>query len=210
MIDRRLGIGIRFLPSRRLRKSFTAVLQFANWPGDEIANSVVSQGRGAVGALRVGRIVVVRVGEESGMERWGGWFGASAIGILLLAGCQGWGGGWMNPVRVPPPGTGTYQLPPGYYNNVQPAQPPAGTGNSYQPPAGSTTRYEPSGAPGGFGGVQPAGYYGSSTTGAAGGQPSSAGLPGPTGFTATAAGGNSGGQVSSFNDNEVPSLQWQP
>lgn len=37
-----------------------------------------------------------------------------------LAGCQSWQGAGFpvqNATRVPPPGTGTYQLPSGYYNN---------------------------------------------------------------------------------------------
>lgn len=44
---------------------------------------------------------------------------ASIVG-LCLTGCQSWQAGgfpMQNGTRVPPPGTGTYQLPNGYYNN---------------------------------------------------------------------------------------------
>ncbi|RMF42472.1 MAG: hypothetical protein D6753_07445 [Planctomycetota bacterium] len=154
------------------------------------------------------------------MECWGRWYAVFGMGALVLAGCQGWGGGWMNPVRVPPPGTGTYQLPPGYYNNVQPAQPPTGGANPYQAPAGSTTRYEQGGSGTNFGGVQPAGFYATATTPAPTVQPAG-GLPDPNGFTTaggqpvngagvTNAGGAPGGAAPAYNDNEVPSLQWQP
>lgn len=40
--------------------------------------------------------------------------------ITSTAGCQSWQGGsfpMQNTTRVAPPGTGTYQLPTGYYNN---------------------------------------------------------------------------------------------
>ncbi len=39
---------------------------------------------------------------------------------LSFGGCQSWQGGAFplpNTTRVPPPGTGSYQLPSGYYNN---------------------------------------------------------------------------------------------
>lgn len=44
-----------------------------------------------------------------------------AAGTLCLPGCHSWSPSSVS--RVPPPGTGTYQLPQGYYNN---ASPPAG------------------------------------------------------------------------------------
>ncbi len=41
--------------------------------------------------------------------------------FTATVGCQSWQGGGFpvqNATRVPPPGTGTYQLPTGYYNNT--------------------------------------------------------------------------------------------
>lgn len=44
----------------------------------------------------------------------------AGICLASLTGCQSWQGGYplSNPARVPPPGTGTYQVPSGYYNNT--------------------------------------------------------------------------------------------
>ena len=59
---------------------------------------------------------------------------ASAVS---LSGCQSWSGGTFplqSQTRVPPPGTGTYQLPNGYYNNTSA---PAPTGQAMQ--TGSTS-----------------------------------------------------------------------
>ncbi len=43
---------------------------------------------------------------------------AVCVGLSLAIGCQTWSGfGLGNPSRVPPPATGTYQPPVGYYNN---------------------------------------------------------------------------------------------
>jgi hypothetical protein len=44
------------------------------------------------------------------------------LSLPLLTGCQTWSAfGFGNPSRVPPPATGTYQPPVGYYNNSSPA-----------------------------------------------------------------------------------------
>jgi len=46
---------------------------------------------------------------------------AFIVAWSCLAGCQSWQGTSFpiqNATRVPPPGTGTYQLPSGYYNNT--------------------------------------------------------------------------------------------
>ncbi len=55
-------------------------------------------------------------------------FNRSAAALLILgSGCKSWSSdnySLYNATRVPPPGTGTYQLPNGYYNNA--AQPAAG------------------------------------------------------------------------------------
>ena len=47
----------------------------------------------------------------------------STATVLLLAGCQTWGPSTFplqNASRVPPPGTGSYQAPNGYYGNQAP------------------------------------------------------------------------------------------
>ncbi len=47
-------------------------------------------------------------------------FSAFALAGFSICGCQSWQGAsfpMQNATRVPPPGTGTYQLPSGYYNN---------------------------------------------------------------------------------------------
>lgn len=53
---------------------------------------------------------------------------AAVVGAMVssFAGCQSWQGApfpMQNATRVPPPGTGTYQLPSGYYNNPTSALP---------------------------------------------------------------------------------------
>ena len=52
-----------------------------------------------------------------------------ALAVVSLCGCQSWSPGGFplqNMSRVPPPGTGTYQLPNGYYNNNTSATTPSG------------------------------------------------------------------------------------
>lgn len=52
-----------------------------------------------------------------------------ALSLTAMCGCQTWStGGYplQNVSRVPPPGTGTYQLPNGYYNNNTTAVAPNG------------------------------------------------------------------------------------
>jgi hypothetical protein len=69
---------------------------------------------------------------------------ALAAGCLLFCGCQSWSGGALNmqnATRVPPPGTGTYQLPPGYYNNTS-----AATSNSQVMQASNTNSWQSAGA----------------------------------------------------------------
>lgn len=49
-----------------------------------------------------------------------------ACSMIFLCGCQTWSNGGyplQNVSRVPPPGTGTYQLPNGYYNNTTAVSP---------------------------------------------------------------------------------------
>jgi hypothetical protein len=49
--------------------------------------------------------------------------------LLSLCGCQTWSNGaypLQNVSRVPPPGTGSYQMPNGYYNNGTAALSPTG------------------------------------------------------------------------------------
>ncbi len=49
---------------------------------------------------------------------------------LSFSGCQSWQGAAFplpNATRVPPPGTGTYQLPSGYYNNNSTSSLPVGS-----------------------------------------------------------------------------------
>ncbi len=51
------------------------------------------------------------------------------VAISTTVGCQSWQGvgfPMQNATRVAPPGTGTYQLPTGYYNNNTSALAPAG------------------------------------------------------------------------------------
>ncbi len=52
---------------------------------------------------------------------------ALIVTCALSTGCQSWQGSQFalpNTTRVPPPGTGTYQLPTGYYNNATSALSP--------------------------------------------------------------------------------------
>ncbi|GIX00046.1 MAG: hypothetical protein KatS3mg111_3378 [Pirellulaceae bacterium] len=129
-------------------------------------------------------------------------------GLVTFAGCQGWGGGWMNPVRVPPPGTGTYQLPPGYYNNVQPPQTP-------QPGVGATTSYAPPGIASSSA-VQPASYSAAGAATYSGNGASAAGWGTmPPAAAPKANYGNSSGASYSTTPASPPnsppsSLQWQP
>lgn len=103
-----------------------------------------------------------------------------AIAACSFAGCQTWTGGFplSSPARVPPPGTGTYQLPPGYYKNssTSPSDQAAqglqgqyqtasnnGAANNGAPNNGSSTFRTVSGALpttnlGAAGGVQPASF----------------------------------------------------
>lgn len=43
----------------------------------------------------------------------------AACSVVGFTGCRAWTGGYplQSPSRVPPPGTGTYQVPSNYYNN---------------------------------------------------------------------------------------------
>ena len=63
--------------------------------------------------------------------------------IIATAGCQSWQGAsfpLQNATRVAPPGTGTYQLPTGYYNNSTSALAPAGQMMQASNGASSTLR----------------------------------------------------------------------
>lgn len=59
-----------------------------------------------------------------------GGYGCALLLAAGICGCQTWAPGafpMQNPSRVPPPGTGTYQLPSGYYNSTS-ASNPSGSG----------------------------------------------------------------------------------
>ncbi len=59
--------------------------------------------------------------------------GTVIVCIAAITGCQSWSNaGLYNPTRVPPPPTGAFQTPSGYYNNTSPAPSQAKT------PAAST------------------------------------------------------------------------
>lgn len=60
----------------------------------------------------------------------------AAACLAVASGCQSWsqmGQGIPSGSRVPPPGTGTYQVPSSYYNNTSGAK--AGTASTSQAPA---------------------------------------------------------------------------
>ena len=68
---------------------------------------------------------------------------ALLITITTTVGCQSWQGAsfpMQNATRVAPPGTGTYQLPTGYYNNSTSAVAPTGQMMQASNDAASTLR----------------------------------------------------------------------
>ncbi len=67
-----------------------------------------------------------------------GLLGGMAI-TVLCAGCQTWNGGYpLQPnTRIPPPGTGTYQVPANYYSGATNSVSQV-TGNPYEAASGST------------------------------------------------------------------------
>ena len=126
-----------------------------------------------------------------------------AVGMCIASstGCQSWQGGYplSNPARVPPPGTGTYQVPSGYYNNtggqVSQMNPVGGYTNGMP----STNLTVSSSAP-----VQTAGFAGNPSYGqgvvpaASFGPAQSGNLPSTNGNT-----------VNFSDGSNVPALNWQ-
>lgn len=146
---------------------------------------------------------------------------ASMVG-LCLAGCHSWqaaGFPMQNATRVPPPGTGTYHLPNGYYNNsgstssLAPQNPPLqAVAGGMRPASGSmptTNLYNTTPA------VSTASFSAPTTGSPASMSTSTASSVPPTASAPTAAVPNQQftelpqGDVPTTTDNELPNLQWQ-
>lgn len=138
--------------------------------------------------------------------------GAALIAVAVgLSGCQAWPGAnfpVQNTTRVPPPGTGTYNLPGGYYNKTSSLAP-----NSQQLQANNAT-----GLRSGGGSLPTTTLTNNSFASANSSSPvltaAHADFSGPTGEVASAGGSvrSSAAVSASLSDadaNEVPSLQWQ-
>lgn len=150
-------------------------------------------------------------------------FCAVIIAIIHSVGCQTWQGAsfpLQNATRVPPPGTGTYQLPTGYYNNSTSALTPAGqtmqasngaasglrTASGPLPTTNLNSAFQPANALGS--GVVPAAFQSEATNRPAG---SASNFSDSSTFS-DSSGGSSSGAAASLSDapnTEAPSLQWQ-
>ena len=141
--------------------------------------------------------------------------------VSLACGCQTWSSGMpmQSMSRVPPPGTGTYSPPNGYYNSTssydpQSAAPTMMTASSSSSVPGAppvttlTTGFQQSN--GNFGAVQPAQFTSGSNTGS---------VANASQFTPVQAqqftdSHDDGATSTSFSDDEsyqdAPNLQWQP
>lgn len=135
--------------------------------------------------------------------------------IATTVGCQSWQGAsfpMQNATRVAPPGTGTYQLPTGYYNNNSTSA-LAPTGQMMQASNGAASTLRTASGPlpttnmtanqsvGDFsaGGVVPAAFQ-SEVSGQSTGATSNFSDASATGTSAS---------LSDVPSAEVPSLQWQ-
>lgn len=145
-------------------------------------------------------------------------YSALIVALAHTTGCQSWQGAsfpLQNATRVPPPGTGTYQMPSGYYNNTNTSSlSPSTLPSATQPPAAqmmqasnaavssfqSANSFQPASNAGGS--VVPAGFQGS---------PASASPVASAQFSDTN-NPSSSGAAASLSDapaGETPSLQWQ-
>lgn len=136
---------------------------------------------------------------------------ATLVVMAQTSGCQSWQGAsfpMQNATRVPPPGTGTYQMPSGYYNNSSVSSQPAAS----LPQASQTMQANNAAA----GSPQAANSAGGEVVQAAfqSTQPSAsavAGSPAAAKFNASSNGFSSGAaaNLSDTPSAETPSLQWQ-
>lgn len=156
-------------------------------------------------------------------------FSAITLAVLFFSGCQSWQGAnfpMQNGTRVPPPGTGTYQLPSGYYNNNSTSSLTSATSNAQFAAGGNSAIAAPasnfvpastvtSGYPGNF--DTSVGPYTANDTGPAVVTASAVGAPLPTTapaqFSPPDASSFDGASASLSDDGgsnvEAPSLQWQ-
>lgn len=137
-------------------------------------------------------------------------YSALIVALGYTTGCQSWQGAsfpMQNATRVPPPGTGTYQLPSGYYNN---------TNTSSLPPATQTMQASNTAA----GGFQSAGNVSGNVNGGGDSSVMQAGFQSPPTIAAPVStaqfgdpnGSSSSGAAARLSDApsaETPSLQWQ-
>ncbi len=149
-------------------------------------------------------------------------YSALLIAITHAVGCQSWQGAsfpLQNSTRVPPPGTGTYQLPTGYYNNnstsalaptgqtMQASNDAAGalrTAAGPLPTTNMTGGFQPANSLGN--GVVPAAFQGEMSNSPA---VSNANFSDSGNFSESS---SSNGMTTSFSEPsklEAPSLQWQ-
>ena len=129
-------------------------------------------------------------------------YSALIVALALTTGCQSWQGAsfpMQNATRVPPPGTGTYQLPSGYYNNTS-------TSSATLPQAVQTMQAN-NAAAGSFQAANNGGAGGEVVQAAFQSSPASASAQfndSSNGFS-----GGAAGNLSDAPSAESPSLQWQ-
>lgn len=141
-------------------------------------------------------------------------YSALIVALALTTGCQSWQGAsfpMQNATRVPPPGTGTYQMPSGYYNNTSTSSLPAASlpqASQTMQANNSATGSSQAANSGGAGGevVQAAFQSSQANTSAAAGSPVATAQfnDSGNGFSSGAAANLSGSSSA-----ETPSLQWQ-
>ncbi len=153
--------------------------------------------------------------ESPGMHAKQLFYCALLFTIATIAGCQSWQGAsfpMQNATRVAPPGTGTYQLPTGYYNNNSTsALAPTGQMMQASNDAASTLRTASGPLPTtNMTANQSAGNFAASGVVPAAFQSEASGQP--TGATSNFSDSSVAGASASLSDApnaEVPSLQWQ-